>query len=188
MVISAALLGRAAGITASVLSFLIFNYLFISPYYTFRVAHPQDFLAMFVLLGVAILISSLMARIQSNLDQVRARDAERVQLLRQPVGEYEGVRTRARVGDDVEVELSRIGERAHADRHVFSGDQSREVRRRLKGRASAADWFGVELLLREALTNAVLHAGSDDGSRRVRCEVSVGARIARLVVADANGR
>lgn len=80
VVISAALLGRAAGITASVLSFLIFNYLFISPFYTFRVGHPQDFLAMFVLLGVAILISSLMARVQSNLDQVRAREREAIQL------------------------------------------------------------------------------------------------------------
>ncbi len=60
----------------------------------------------------------------------------------------------------------------------------RSVRERLKDRASGADWFGVELLLREALTNAVLHAGSDDAGRRVRCEVSVGARRARLVVED----
>ncbi len=82
VVVSAALFGRLAGITASVLSFLIFNYFFLSPYYTFLVAHPQDFLAMVVLLSVAILISSLMARIQSNLAQVRAREHEAVQLYK----------------------------------------------------------------------------------------------------------
>lgn len=80
VVISSALFGRLAGITASILSFLIFNYFFLSPFYTFRVAHPQDILAMIVLLSVAILISSLMARIQSNLEQVRAREREAVQL------------------------------------------------------------------------------------------------------------
>lgn len=59
-----------------------------------------------------------------------------------------------------------------------------EVRRRLKDRASAADWYGVELLLREALCNAVLHGGSADPARRVRCEVTVGRTKARLSVAD----
>lgn len=80
VVISAAVFGRLAGIMASILSFLIFNYFFLSPFYTFQVAHPQDILAMIVLLSVAILISSLMARIQSNLEKVRAREQEAVQL------------------------------------------------------------------------------------------------------------
>lgn len=59
-----------------------------------------------------------------------------------------------------------------------------EVRRRLKDRTSAADWFGVELLLREALTNAVLHGAGAAPGRRVRCEVSVGPRKARVAVTD----
>jgi serine/threonine-protein kinase RsbW len=59
-----------------------------------------------------------------------------------------------------------------------------DVRRRLKGWASAADWYGVELLLREALTNAVLHGGGPHPGRRVRCEVAVGRTKARLSVAD----
>lgn len=80
VVISAAILGRTAGITASVLSFLVFNYLFVFPFYTLLAEHPQDFLAMVVLLGVAILFSSLMARIQSNLAQVQAREHEATQL------------------------------------------------------------------------------------------------------------
>jgi anti-sigma regulatory factor (Ser/Thr protein kinase) len=59
-----------------------------------------------------------------------------------------------------------------------------EVRRRLKPRVSSGDWYGVELLLREALTNAVLHGGGRDPLRRVRCEVRVGARGARMAIAD----
>jgi serine/threonine-protein kinase RsbW len=58
------------------------------------------------------------------------------------------------------------------------------VRDRLKDQASAADWYGVELLLREALTNAVLHGGGSDPGRRVRCEVTIGPRKARLAVTD----
>lgn len=59
-----------------------------------------------------------------------------------------------------------------------------DVRRRLKPQATGDDWYGVELLLREALTNAVLHAGNSHPGRRVRCEVRVGPRKARLTVAD----
>jgi two-component system, OmpR family, sensor histidine kinase KdpD len=81
VVISAALWGRVAGIAASVLSFLIYNFLFIRPYYTFLVAHPQDFIAMIVLLSVAILISTLMARVQANLEMVRKREREAIQLF-----------------------------------------------------------------------------------------------------------
>lgn len=59
-----------------------------------------------------------------------------------------------------------------------------DVRERLKVCASAADWYGVELLLREALTNAVLHGGGPDPGRRVRCEVTCGRTRARVAVAD----
>jgi serine/threonine-protein kinase RsbW len=59
-----------------------------------------------------------------------------------------------------------------------------DVRQRLKVHASAADWYGVELLLREALTNAVLHGGGSDPARKVRCEVRVGPRKAWVAVAD----
>lgn len=80
VVIVATFLGRVAGIGASVLAFLVFNYFFISPYYTFRVNHAQDLLVMLVFLGVAILIGSLIARIQSNLMIVQAKELEVMQL------------------------------------------------------------------------------------------------------------
>ena len=80
VLVSAALFGRLPGITASVFSFLMFNYLFIPPVYTFHVAQPQDLLAVVVFLGVATLISSLIVQIQSNLEEVKMREREAVQL------------------------------------------------------------------------------------------------------------
>ncbi len=80
VVVSAAFWGGLAGITASILSFLIFNYYFLHPVYTFAVSQPQDILAMFVLLGVAMLISNLMARAQQRLQLVQAREREMRQL------------------------------------------------------------------------------------------------------------
>lgn len=59
-----------------------------------------------------------------------------------------------------------------------------DVRQRLRTQVSPSDWYSVELLLREALTNAVLHGGDGRAGARVRCDVAVGARSARLVVAD----
>jgi two-component system sensor histidine kinase KdpD len=80
VVVSAVLWGRLAGISASVLSFLAINYFFIPPYYTFRVRHAQDFLAMLALLGVAILISELMARAQARFEVARQREQARAAL------------------------------------------------------------------------------------------------------------
>jgi two-component system sensor histidine kinase KdpD len=80
VVISATFWGGLAGITTSVLSFLIFNYYFLHPVYTFSVSQPQDILAMFIFLGVGMLISNLMARAQSRLNQVQAREREVLQL------------------------------------------------------------------------------------------------------------
>jgi two-component system, OmpR family, sensor histidine kinase KdpD len=80
VIFTAVLFGRLSGITASVFSFLMFNYLFIPPLYTFHVTQPQDLLAVVVFLGVATLISSLIVQIQSNLEEVKTRECEAVQL------------------------------------------------------------------------------------------------------------
>ena len=80
VVISATVGGRMAGITATLLSFLAFNYLFVEPYYTLTVHQPQDLLIMGVMLGVSVLFSSLMARAQSRLEEVQARERQAMQL------------------------------------------------------------------------------------------------------------
>lgn len=78
--VAAVFLGRWCGITAAIAGFLFFNYLFIAPYYSFRVNHPQDLLVLMVFLGVSILISTLISRMQTNLETARTREQEVLQL------------------------------------------------------------------------------------------------------------
>jgi two-component system sensor histidine kinase KdpD len=73
--------GYTAGIAASILAFLAFNYLFLPPLGTFTVAHTQDILAMFVFLTVAVVISNLMGRAQASLAQIQARELEAAHLF-----------------------------------------------------------------------------------------------------------
>lgn len=73
--------GFTAGIAASILAFFTFNYLFLPPLNTFTVTHRQDILAMFVFLTVAVVISNLMARAQTRLDLIQARERESMHLF-----------------------------------------------------------------------------------------------------------
>jgi len=53
---------------------------------------------------------------------------------------------------------------------------------------ASADRFAAELLLREALTNAVLHGSAGDASRQVRCAVRlVPGRLSITVADDGQG-
>ncbi|MCJ7676547.1 MAG: PAS domain-containing sensor histidine kinase, partial [Anaerolineales bacterium] len=47
-------LGQVPGIVAAVLSFLAFNYLFVPPYYSLRVLHADNVVALVVFLVVAV--------------------------------------------------------------------------------------------------------------------------------------
>ena len=58
------------------------------------------------------------------------------------------------------------------------------VRNRLKGSASAADSFAVELLLREALVNAVKHGCRGRPGGHISCEVRRSDRGLRMSVCD----
>ncbi len=80
VVLSATFGGKTGSIIASVVSFLCLNYFFIYPHYTFNVSQLQDLLVMFVLLGVALLVSSLMASAQNRLEAVQTREREAVAL------------------------------------------------------------------------------------------------------------
>jgi two-component system, OmpR family, sensor histidine kinase KdpD len=73
--------GFLAGITASVLAFLAFNYFFLPPYSTFIVTYTQDTIALFVFLVVSVLISNLMGRSKLRLEQIEARERESTHLF-----------------------------------------------------------------------------------------------------------
>lgn len=59
-----------------------------------------------------------------------------------------------------------------------------EFRRRLETLAGCADGFAAELLLREALTNAVVHGCRGDSSKQVRCVLRLRGRQLTIAVRD----
>jgi two-component system sensor histidine kinase KdpD len=77
VVVIAASLGRVGpGIVASIVGFLAFNYAFLPPYGTFAIARPEDVTALFVFLGLSIVISILFARAAERADAAEARETE----------------------------------------------------------------------------------------------------------------
>ncbi len=76
VVISAGYFDITGGITASVISFLAFNYFFISPFLTFSVYHSQDLLALIVFLLIAAITSQSIGKAKTNLAAAKAREHE----------------------------------------------------------------------------------------------------------------
>jgi two-component system sensor histidine kinase KdpD len=76
VVLCTTLRGYVAGVTSSVLAFLTFNYFFLPPFYSFTIAHTEDLIALLVFLTVAVVISNLMGRAQTRLEQIQARERE----------------------------------------------------------------------------------------------------------------
>jgi two-component system, OmpR family, sensor histidine kinase KdpD len=63
--------GLGPGIAASVLGFVAFNYFFLPPYHTFRIARGEHVVVLFVFLGISVWVALLIGRARS-----RARAAE----------------------------------------------------------------------------------------------------------------
>lgn len=62
VVAAAAIGGLWPGVAASVLGFMVFNYLFIPPYGTPAISQLEDLVVLLVFLGLSVLISALLAR------------------------------------------------------------------------------------------------------------------------------
>jgi two-component system, OmpR family, sensor histidine kinase KdpD len=73
---AASLFGLRPGLLAGIASALAFNFFFLPPLYTFTIADPENWLAVAVLLGVAVATSQLASRIraQADLASASARD------------------------------------------------------------------------------------------------------------------
>ena len=63
---SALLHGLRPGIAAGVLAALAYNFFFLPPVYTFTIADPQNAVTVVVLLGVAVIVSQLAARVRAQ--------------------------------------------------------------------------------------------------------------------------
>ncbi|HEY3474372.1 MAG TPA: ATP-binding protein, partial [Anaerolineales bacterium] len=72
--------GLGSGITSALITFLILNFFFIEPYYTFTVHKPTDIVILVVFLIVAVVISQLVGRAQAGLAAATAREREATQL------------------------------------------------------------------------------------------------------------
>jgi two-component system sensor histidine kinase KdpD len=85
VVAAATLGGRRPGIVAAVGGFLLFNFFLVPPYLTLVVHGLENILALFVFLGLAVLISTLIARARSEAAQAlrRASDVQRLYRLGQ---------------------------------------------------------------------------------------------------------
>jgi two-component system, OmpR family, sensor histidine kinase KdpD len=72
--------GLAPGLASAILTFFVFNYFFIPPYYTLSVHRPTDVVILVIFLVVAIVISQLVGRAQEGLAAATAREREATQL------------------------------------------------------------------------------------------------------------
>jgi two-component system sensor histidine kinase KdpD len=76
VVAAAAIGGLGPGVTASILGFVVFNFLFIPPYGTFRIDRAEDVVVLFVFLALSVIISLLLARATERADVAEARGLE----------------------------------------------------------------------------------------------------------------
>jgi two-component system sensor histidine kinase KdpD len=68
--------GLSAGILASLLSFLTFNYFFIQPYDTLLVHHTEDLITLTIFLIVAVVMSQLIGQARESAQLARAHEWE----------------------------------------------------------------------------------------------------------------
>ena len=68
--------GRALGVALAVLSFILFNYLFLTPYYTFIIGDPLDWLVLVAFLTTGVVAAQLLNRAQERAETARQRAIE----------------------------------------------------------------------------------------------------------------
>jgi len=76
VVAAAAIGGLGPGVTAAILGFVVFNYLFIPPYGTFRIDRAEDVVVLFVFLALSVIISLLLARATERAEVAEERGLE----------------------------------------------------------------------------------------------------------------
>jgi two-component system sensor histidine kinase KdpD len=78
----AARLGHGPAIASAILSVLVFDYFFVDPIFSFAPSDAQYFVDLAVMLGIAVLVSELTARLQSQLHAAQERERRTRQLCR----------------------------------------------------------------------------------------------------------
>ncbi len=78
--IIAIFLGRGPSIFAAVLSVLIFDYLFIPPYFTFAISDVRYFLSYLLFIAFAFVISNLASNLQYKVQQLQQSESRNITL------------------------------------------------------------------------------------------------------------
>jgi two-component system sensor histidine kinase KdpD len=68
--------GLFAAVAASLIAFLSFDFFLVQPLYTFTIARPEEWLALFVFLFAAIITGQLAAALRLRAEQARQREQE----------------------------------------------------------------------------------------------------------------
>lgn len=83
VVLGGSLAGRVAGIGIGAMAFLLFNYLFLPPLYTFVVTDPLDWLVLLTFLATSVVAAELLhrQRVQTQLAERRGRELDQMATL-----------------------------------------------------------------------------------------------------------
>jgi two-component system, OmpR family, sensor histidine kinase KdpD len=82
VVATAVVSGTAGAIVAAVAAFLLYNFLFVDPRYTLAITEPSEWLGVFELLFVGVVVGQLAALQQARAQDARAREHEARALFR----------------------------------------------------------------------------------------------------------
>ena len=80
VVMTAALFGQGPSFLASILGVLLFDFLFIPPFFTFRVADSEYLLTMAALLVVSLVVSRLTVLVRQQAEAARSRESQTAEL------------------------------------------------------------------------------------------------------------
>lgn len=116
-------LGRSALIFAAILSFAVWNFLFITPLYTFRVHNFHDLIALFANLTVAIVGSAFISRIRKSQLSLK-KSQERLTVL---YGCLESLNTATSIKDVVKRSQAMMKRHFNAEMIIFLKAKERNV-------------------------------------------------------------
>lgn len=134
VVYAAARYGRGPGMFASVAGVLVFDFFFVPPYLTFSVSDTQYLITFAVMLGIAVLTSSLTSHIQeqARLSRQRERRAEALYRLSRQLSVQAGLHTL------VQVALQHLAETFGGEVAIFLLDAQHRLEAHANTRASFA--------------------------------------------------
>lgn len=80
VILSALYMGKGPSIVAALLSILIFDYLFVPPYFTFAVGDVQYFFSFIVYIIVVVVISNLASKLRSKVELLKQSEVKNIGL------------------------------------------------------------------------------------------------------------